>query len=127
MKLIILKVKIILGFLLWRNTMEKENLINKLKRNDNPMNLMALNYLLDYGRKNILNDDYYNYLIRQLENEYDRGKGNPFIQKDYAIEIIKTSRTMASIEDKDLYDFIQKDLIIINEVQQENNSPDYDY
>lgn len=107
--------------------MEKENLINKLKRNDNPMNLMALNYLLDYGRKNILNDDYYNYLIRQLENEYDRGKGNPFIQKDYAIEIIKTSRTMASIEDKDLYDFIQKDLIIINEVQQENNSPDYDY
>lgn len=103
--------------------MKKED----LKRNDNPMNLMALACLLDYGRNNLLNDDYYNHLIKQMENDYDRGKGNPFMAKDYAIEIIKTSRKMASLEHKDLYDFIQKDIIISNEIQQENDSPDYDY
>lgn len=107
--------------------MKKENLKESLKANDNPMNLMALNCLLDYGRKNLLNDDYYNYLLRQMENDYDRGKGNPFLEKDYAIEIIKTSRKMASLEYKDLYDFIQKDLIITNEIQQTNDSPEYGY
>lgn len=103
--------------------MKKED----LKRNDNPMNLMALDCLLNYGRNNLLNDDYYNQLIKQMENEYKRGKGNPFMKKDYAIEIIRTSRKMASLEHKDLYDFIQKDLIISHEIQQENDSPDYDY
>jgi len=103
--------------------MKKED----LKRNDNPMNLMALDCLLNYGGNNLLNDDYYNQLIKQMENEYERGKGNPFMEKDYAIEIIRTSRKMASLEHKDLYDFIQKDLIISHEIQQENDSPDYDY
>ena len=99
----------------------------ELKRNDNPMNLMALDCLLNYGRNNLLNDDYYNHLIKQMENDYEKGKGNPFMEKDYAIEIIRTSRKMASLEHKDLYDFIQKDLIISHEIQQENDSPDYDY
>jgi len=99
----------------------------ELKRNDNPMNLMALDCLLNYGRNNLLNDDYYNHLIKQMENDYEKGKGNPFMEKDYAIEIIRTSRKMASLEHKDLYDFIQKDLIVIQEIQQENDSPDYDY
>jgi len=107
--------------------MKKDNLKESLKSNDNPMNLMALNCLLDYGIKNLLNDDYYNFLLRQMENDYDRGKGNPFLEKDYAIEIIKTSRKMASLEYKDLYDFIQKDLIITNEIQQTNDLPEYGY
>lgn len=105
--------------------MKKENLRESLKRNDNPMNLMALQCLLDYGRKNLLNDDFYNEQIKNLEDEYANEKGNPFLSKDYAIEIIKTSRKMASMEHKDLYDFIQKDLIITNEIEQD--SPDYDY
>jgi len=54
--------------------MKKDNLKESLKSNDNPMNLMALNCLLDYGIKNLLNDDYYNFLLRQMENDYDRGK-----------------------------------------------------
>lgn len=98
-----------------------------LRKNDNPMNVMALAYLLDYGRKNLLNDDYYNYLIRQMESNYDKGKGNPFFTKDYSIEIIKTSRKMALLESKDLYEFIQKDLIITQEIQEENDYPDDDY
>jgi len=101
--------------------MEKE----KLERN--AMNLMAFNCLIDYGRNNLLNDDYYNQLIKQMENDYEEGKGNPFMEKDYAIEIIKVSRRMASLEHKDLYDFIQKGFIVSNEIQQENDSPDYDY
>lgn len=105
--------------------MKKENLRESLKRNDNPMNLMALQYLLNYGRNSLLNDDFYNEQIKKLEDDYTNEKGNQLLSKDYAIEIIKTSRKMASMEHKDLYDFIQKDIIITNEIEQ--NSPDYDY
>lgn len=101
--------------------MEKEDLER------NAMNLMAFNCLIDYGRNNLLNEDYYNQLIKQMENDYEKGKGNPFMEKDYAIEIIKVSRKMAFLEHKDLYDFIQKGFIVSNEIQQENDSPDYDY
>jgi len=101
--------------------MEKE----KLERN--AMNLMGFNCLLDFGRKNLLNDDFYNQLIKQMEEDYKKGKGNPFMEKDYAIEVIRASRKIASLENKDIYDFIQKGFIITQEIEQDNNCPDYDY
>ena len=101
--------------------------MGKEKLEKNAMNLMAFNCLIDYGKINLLNDDYYNKLIKKMENDYEQGKGNPFMEKDYAIEIIKVSRKMASLEYKDLYDFIQKGFIVSNELLQENDSTDYDY
>lgn len=107
--------------------MKKENIKENLKKNDNHMNLMALQCLLDYGKMNILNDDFYNYIIARVRNKYDEGKKNALVTKDYAIEVIKTSRKMASLENKDLYEFIQKELIITQEIENENNYPNYDY
>lgn len=107
--------------------MKNEDIRKDLRKNDNPMNLMALQCLLDYGKMNILNDDFYNYLIARVKNKYDEGKKIPLVTKDYAIEVIKNSRKMASLDNKDLYEFIQKDLIITQEIQEENDYPDEDY
>jgi len=107
--------------------MKNEDIRKDLRKNDNPMNLMALQCLLDYGKMNILNDDFYNYLIARVKNKYDEGKKIPLVTKDYAIEVIKNSRKMAYLDNKDLYEFIQKDLIITQEIQEENDYPDEDY
>lgn len=47
--------------------------------------------------------------------------------KDYAISIIKTSREMAAMDIKDLYDFIQYEICANEKINREVNSPEYEY
>lgn len=47
--------------------------------------------------------------------------------KDFALGIIKASRKMAMLESKDLFDLIQSEIYVTQEIEQENTSPDYDY
>lgn len=107
--------------------MEKENLKQEIKANDIITNRFALENLLDFGRKNLLNDEFYNKHIKQTENEYNSGLGIPIMTKDLALKIIKTSRQMAMLESKDLFDLIQAEIYVTQEIEQENTSPDYDY
>ena len=59
------------------------------------------------------NDEFFNNKIKETEDDYDAHRGSPIMTKDYAISIIKTSREMALMNSKDLYDFIQYELCSI--------------
>lgn len=107
--------------------MKEKDYQSYLRRNNPMQNNHALEFLLDVGRKNILDDDYYNQKIKEIENQHDNGKGNPFMTKDFEIEIIKISRTMASMPSRDLYDYIQNQMYKVDELTKENDNPEYDY
>ena len=107
--------------------MENENLKQEIKSNDIITNRFALENLLDFGRKNLLNDEFYNKQIENTENSYNSGVGIPIMTKDMALKIIKSSRQMATLESKDLFDLIQCEIYVTHEIEQENTSPDYDY
>lgn len=71
-------------------------------------------------------DDFFNNKIKETENDYNAHRGSPIMTKDYAISIIKTSREMALMDAKDLYDYIQHELCSIEKINREVNSPDYE-
>lgn len=102
---------------------EYEKIINK---NDKLQNTLALYILLDHGRLNLLNKDYYNSLSKDIE---DRKHKNPFMTKEYEKQILDISVEMAKLEHNDIYDFIQNEIDLSNKaLEKENtdNSPDYD-
>lgn len=119
--------------------MEKEEIIKELKRKDTITNRFALERLLDYGRNNLLNEQFYKTLIDTTEKHYNSGIGIPIMPKDYALGIIRASKQMAMLETKDLCDLIQAEIFITQKVEQEleygedeeyseeNTSPDYEY
>lgn len=106
---------------------ENQNYKSILGRNNHMQNVMALNYLLDIGRSNLLNDEFYNKQLDEIENKYKENKGNPLMTKDFVIEALKISRQMATLDQKDIYAFIQNEIEISKEPEQENDSIDYDY
>ena len=104
---------------------ENQNYKSILGRNNHLQNVMALNYLLDLGRSNLLNDEFYSKQLEEIENKYKENKGNPFMTKDFVIDALKISIQMATLNPKDIYAFIQNEIETSKE--QENDSIDYDY
>ncbi len=83
--------------------MKEKNYKKVLEWNNSIQNNMALAMLINYGRKNILNDDYYNNLINNTEKDK-----NHFMTPDFQKEILKIARNMAELPINDLYDYIKK-------------------
>lgn len=79
-----------------------------LGKNSTMINTLALTLLLEKGRENLLNDNYYNAMIKSVEE-----KPNDFMTPDFQKEYIKTSRDMAKMKSNDLYDFIKNEVNII--------------
>lgn len=81
----------------------------KILGKNSPMtNTLALTLLLEKGRENLLNDNYYNAMMKSVEE-----KPNDFMTPDFQIAYIKTSRDMAKMKSNDLYDFIKNEVNII--------------
>lgn len=101
-----------------------EEIINK---NDKLQNTLALYILLDHGRLNLLDNDYYEELVKDIES----GKiKNPFMTKEYEKQILDISVEMAKLEHNDIYDFIQNEIDLSNKSlakEGNENSPEYDY
>lgn len=100
-----------------------EKIINK---NDKVQNILALYILLDHGRLNLLDSDYYN----GLSNDIESNNRSPFMTKEYQKQILDISVEMAKLEHDDIYDFIQNEIDLSNKaLDKENNenSPDYEY
>ena len=89
--------------------MKEKNYKKVLELNNSIQNNMALAMLINYGRKNILSDDYYNNLINNIEKNKDK---NNFITSDFQKEILKIARNMAELPINDLYDYIKKEVHI---------------
>lgn len=106
--------------------MKKQDYKSVLGRNNYLQNALALNCLLDLGRNNLLNDDFYNRQLKELEDKYDEDKDNPLMTKDFAMESLKISRQMATLQMKEICSFIQNEIVNSEEQNKENDSPDYD-
>lgn len=64
-------------------------------------NKFALNTLLELGRRNILDNQYYEKML----NDIDKG-GSAFMTADYQREILEIAKDMAKLNDKDLCEYI---------------------
>ncbi|MGN1327412.1 MAG: hypothetical protein ACI4VQ_05010 [Clostridia bacterium] len=64
-------------------------------------NTFALNTLLELGRRNLLNDDYYQKMLDSI-SETDKS----LMTADYQRKTLKIAREMAKVKDKDLCEYI---------------------
>lgn len=80
----------------------------KILGKNNPLqNQLALTLLLKKGRENILNDKFYNAMLKSVEE-----KSSSFMTTDFQKEYIKISRDMANMSLNDLFEFIKDEINI---------------
>lgn len=94
---------------------------------DKLLNTLAVYILLDHGRVNLLDKDYYKELYKDIESGKTR---NPYITKKQEKEILDISIEMAKLEHDDIYDFIQNEIDLSQkslEKENDNISTDYEY
>lgn len=103
---------------------EYEKIINK---HDKLQYTLAIYVLLDHGRENLLDEEYYN----ELSDEIESGKTkNPYMTKEYEKQILDISVEIAKLEHKDIFDLIQHEIELSDkalENETNENSPEYDY
>lgn len=101
-----------------------EKITNK---HENLQNTLAIYVLLDHGRLNLLDKDYYDELSKDIESGKTQ---NPFMTKEYEKEILDISVEMAKLEHNDIYDFIQNEMNLSErtiENKEDNTSTEYEY
>ena len=81
-----------------KNMKNYENAINK---NNTLQNTFALNILLQVGRNNLLNEDYFKNMLDSIDD-----KKNMLMSADYQKEVYEIARKMAQLDDKNLCSFI---------------------
>lgn len=105
--------------------MKEKNYEKIINKNDKFQNIVAMYNLLDHGRLNLLDKEYYEGLLKDIEENGDK---NPFMTKEYQKQILDISAEMAKLEHNDIYDFIQNEIDLSNKtLEKEDTSPDYDY
>lgn len=72
---------------------------NHISKSNSLTNTFALNTLLEVGRKNLLDNNYFEKMLNGV-NE------NSFMTADYQKEILKIAKNMAELKDKDLCEYI---------------------
>ena len=81
----------------------------KILGKNHPMqNSLALTLLLEKGRENILNEQFYNSMLKSAEEN-----SNAFMTVDFQKEFIKIARDMAKMKSNDLYEFIKNEINIV--------------
>lgn len=78
-----------------------------LGNNNYIQNQLALALLLEKGKTNILNDNFYNEMLKSVEK-----KPSSFMSIDFQKEYIKIARDMAKMKTNDLYDYIKNEVVI---------------
>lgn len=73
-----------------------------LRRNNKLMNNVAFSYLIEYGRQNILDDNFYRNQIQEVENE----KKHFLMTPEFKKEVMEIARYMAKMKDKDLKNYV---------------------
>lgn len=73
-----------------------------LRNNDKLMNDVAFSYLLEYGRQNILDDNFYNNEIKEIE----KGKNSFLMTPEFKKDILEIARYMAKMKDKELKNYV---------------------
>lgn len=78
-----------------------------LKRGNEVQNRFALEYLFDYGRKNMLDDRFFNYLQDTIKGRDD---SNSIISNNFQLGALDIARETAKLETKELFEYIYSDV-----------------
>ena len=78
-----------------------------LKRGNDIQNAFAIEYLLDYGRRNLSNDNFFENLQKDIKSKDDR---NSIISNDFTLGAINIARNIAKLESKEIYKYIYQDM-----------------
>lgn len=71
-------------------------------------NQLALAVLLDKGRENLLNDNFFNKMLESVDK-----KTNGIMTASFQKEFIKIARDMAKMKANDLYEYIKNEVPIV--------------
>lgn len=71
-------------------------------------NQLALAVLLDKGRENLLNDNFFNKMLESVDK-----KPNGIMTASFQKEFIKIARDMAKMKANDLYEYIKNEVPIV--------------
>ena len=78
-----------------------KNYEKTINKNNTLQNTFALNILLQVGRNNLLNEDYFKNMLDSIDD-----KKNMLMSADYQKEVYEIARKMAQLQDKDLCNYI---------------------
>lgn len=105
--------------------MKNKNYEKVINKNNKTQNMLALYILIEHGKLNLLNKEYYDRLYKDIE---ENGDSNSFLTKDYQKEILNISVKLAELNHNDIYDFIQNEIDLSNKsLEKEDDSPNYEY
>lgn len=76
-----------------------------LRNNDKLMNEMAFSYLLEFGKRNLLDDNFYKEQLK-IEQEKEKGIIGLILTPETKREVIDIARYMAKMKDKDLKNYV---------------------
>ncbi len=85
---------------------EWEKIINK---QDRSQNTLAFIYLLEYGKKNLLDDSFFKD-IKDHFIEKEKKEKTPIFTAEYLCDTFDIARKMANLSPKDLQDYIYNDV-----------------
>lgn len=86
-----------------------------LRNNEKLMNDVAFSYLLEYGRQNILDSNFYNNEIKEIEN----GKKGFLMTPEFKKEVLEIAKYMAEMKDKDLKNYVYNKVKAERKMQKE--------
>lgn len=89
-----------------------------LRKNSKLMNEMAFSYLIEYGKKNILDDRFFTEQLK-LEEEKEKGIVGLIITPEVKKEIMEIARYMAEMKDKDLKKYVYNEVKAERKMQKE--------
>lgn len=89
-----------------------------LRNNDKLMNEMAFSYLIEYGKINILDDEFYKKELK-LQEEKEKGIIGLILTPQAKKEIIEIARYMAGMKDKDLKKYVYNEVKAERKMQKE--------
>lgn len=80
-----------------------------LRNNSKLMNEIAFSYLIEYGKKNILDDEFYKKELKLLE-EKEKGIIGLILTPKAKREVIEIARHMAKMKDNDLKKYVYNEV-----------------
>lgn len=81
--------------------------LEDIKKNNRMQNQFAFYYLLEYGRKNILDDAFLDKIKEEISVRDDKKK---IITNDFMIVSLDIARDMANLNQDDIYKFVYDDI-----------------
>ncbi len=89
-----------------------------LRKNNKLMNEIAFSYLIEFGKRNLLDDEFYKKELK-LQEEKEKGIIGLILTPEAKKEIVEIARYMAEMKDKDLKKYVYNEVKAERKMQKE--------